>query len=86
MNPITDKVHPLISRGGSTSGARGIKHPYLAKINGYTPKPPPFLGPKNEEEGGERRREGEKEEEKGDEPPLDLIWLLDSPLLISIIA
>jgi len=48
--------------------------------------PPPFLGPKNEEEGGERRREGENEEEKGDEPPLDLIWLLDSPLLISIIA
>jgi len=46
MNLITDKVHPLISRGGSTSGARGIKHPYLAKINGYTPKPPSIFGTK----------------------------------------
>ena len=67
-------------------GLGGSITPTLPRSMDTPLSPPPFLGPKNEEEGGERRREGEKEEEKGDEPPLDLIWLLDSPLLISIIA
>jgi hypothetical protein len=51
-------VKEITNRGGS-KGARGIKPPYLPKINGYPLNPTLFLGIRNEEEDGrEKKRMG----------------------------